>query len=442
VRAADAALAIGDDELAALFAPLDQAKLIALAVSGGADSLALTDCVARWRSARGGSPGVIVLTVDHRLRRGSSREARDVVALAEGYGLPARVLVRKGPRPTTNVEAVARHDRYRLLLAAAADAGATHLVLAHHRDDQAETFLLRLQRSAGVFGLAAMRPLIDTGTIVIARPLLNVARARLAATAIAAGLTPVDDPMNSDPAFARVRVRKLMPLLAAEGLDASSLADAAARLGQAAAAIDDAATDLLRAAVETDGLAVAWLEPEIWSAAPLEVRLRALVRLLMAIGGDDYPARRDRLEALTDALAVHRRGRFKRTLAGTVIEWRKGRFALYREFGRTGLPVIRLSAGLVGTWDRRFRFAVVADVPSGLTLGALGEEGRVALGLRADAVPAGALTVLPAVRKGAKILAVPPLGATGGGGNLAVVTKPMVGERLVLPPLFPDFTEE
>ncbi len=154
---------LGDAELDGLFATFADARLIALAVSGGADSLALMVSAARWQARRGGRPAIVVLTVDHRLRRGSSREAAAVVAAARAHGLAARILVRKGKAPSANIEAEARAARYRLLIEAARALDASHLLTAHHRDDLAETLVLRLTRGAGVFGLAAMRPAVAAG---------------------------------------------------------------------------------------------------------------------------------------------------------------------------------------------------------------------------------------------------------------------------------------
>ncbi len=443
MRAAEADGPLGDDELDRLFAPLADAALIALAVSGGADSLALLDAVDRWRRRRGGVPDAIVLTVNHGLRPGSSREAANVAANAKARGLPARVLTWRGPRPTANLEAAARQARYRLLLKAAAEAGASHLVLAHHRDDQAETFLMRLQRGAGVFGLAAMRPLVAAGTVTIARPLLGVPRARLAATTAAAGLEPVEDAMNADPRFARARVRRIMPLLAADGFEPALIAGAARRLADAAAAIDAAASALIAEAVETDALAVARLDAARFAAAPIAVSRRALVRLLLAIGGDDYPPRHERVERLAAAMEAHDGGRFKRTLAGTVIEARAGRFVFYREIGRAGLPSATVKAGFDGVWDHRFRVTVGKGAPAGLILGPLGEEGRRQVGGKAGSAPAGALAALPALRKGGRILAVPPLCYSDRGRRpLPVSVHSVVGERLAEPPLFPDFSAE
>jgi tRNA(Ile)-lysidine synthase len=123
MRAAERASGpLGDAELDIVFAPFAGARLIALAVSGGADSLALMVAADRWRRSREGRPDLLVLTVDHRLRRGSAGEARMVAAAAKALGLRHRTLVRRGPAPVKDVEAHARRARYRLMIAAAAAA--------------------------------------------------------------------------------------------------------------------------------------------------------------------------------------------------------------------------------------------------------------------------------------------------------------------------------
>src|SRR5690606_10092282 len=104
---------------------------------------------------------VHVFIVDHRLRPESRREAAAVRRTAQRLGFSARVLVRRGEAPEGDIEAAARKARYRLLLDAAREVGASHLLVAHHREDVAETFLMRARRGAGIFGLAAMRPVIN-----------------------------------------------------------------------------------------------------------------------------------------------------------------------------------------------------------------------------------------------------------------------------------------
>jgi tRNA(Ile)-lysidine synthase len=428
-------------ELERLFASLAGARLIALAVSGGADSLALLDAVDRWRRQDGQRPEVLVLTVDHRLRKGSAADARTVTAIARARGLKVQTLVRKGPPPDSDVEAAARIARYRLLVTACRKVGASHLLVAHHEDDVAETFLMRLKRGSGVFGLAAMRPLLSAGDVAIVRPFLGISRDRLAATARVAGFTPAVDPMNADPRFDRVRVRRLMPLLAGEGIAASSLASAARRFADFADAIERAADVMLAEAVETDDQAIAWLDASRLAAAGDDVAVRAFVRILIAVGGGTYPPRFERLTPLLGAVLAHREGRFKRTLAGCVVEWRDGRFAVYREFGREGTAPLPVRSGFAGVFDHRFVVSVGKGAPAELTLAPLGEAGRRrSVAAMPRGIPAGAAATLPALWRRGKLVAVPSL--SGSNAPFPMAARSILAERLRRAPLFPDLGEE
>jgi tRNA(Ile)-lysidine synthase len=277
---------IGDGELPSLFAPLVGVSRIAIAVSGGCDSLALLDCIDRWRRSLPSPPDVLVLTVDHGLRKSSGADARKVVAVAKKRSIKADILRWTGKKPKGDIEAAARAARYRLLLGAARAVGASHLLLAHQREDQAETLLMRLARGSGVFGLAAMRKEIAAGGVTICRPFLDVPRSRLQETIAVAGLEPVEDAMNRDPRYARARLRRIMPLLSADGIDVAGLAATARRLASAADAIDEAATRVIERIVVADELATAVIDAKLLLAIPTEIRLRAL--------GEDPDRRRRR----------------------------------------------------------------------------------------------------------------------------------------------------
>jgi tRNA(Ile)-lysidine synthase len=441
VPAAEPTGPIRDCELPALFAPIARASQVALAVSGGGDSLALLDCVDRWRRGGVDPPALVVLSVDHGLRKSSRTDASDVAAIARDRGIEARLLRWTGRKPQTGIEAAARAARYRLLLGAARAFDASHLLLGHHLDDQAETLLLRLARGSGLFGLSAMRREIPVDGVTIFRPFLEISRSRLAETIAVAGLTPVEDPMNTDPRFARARIRRIMPLIAADGIDPAGLAATARRLADAAEAIDVVAGELIAHAVELDAMAVAAIDPVAFFGAPGEVRMRALLRLLLALGGDHYPPRFERLAALANAMADHQgRARFKRTLAGAVIEWRDSRFVVYREIGRDGLPEIHAKPGFYGVWDGRFRVEIGVGAPTGLRLAALGEAGRRLIGARSGGMAAdGALAALPALWRRGRVLAVPGLDFFAGGARFSVEFRSVLPDRLAVPPKFPDF---
>src|SRR6185312_1204219 len=125
-----------------------------------------------------------------------------------------------------------------LLARAARREGATHILTAHTRDDQAETLLMRLLRGSGITGLSAMARESARDGVILVRPLLSLPKTRLVATLKRAGIGYADDPTNRDTAFARPRLRAMLPLLAAEGGDARGLARLASRLARANAAVE------------------------------------------------------------------------------------------------------------------------------------------------------------------------------------------------------------
>lgn len=322
-------------EAKALFAPLRGAPALVLAVSGGPDSVALMWLAARWRRTLRAGPRLVAVTVDHGLRRESAREARGVRALARTLDVPHRTMRWRGDKPATGVPAAAREARYRELAAAARAHGATHIVTAHTRDDQAETLLMRLARGSGLTGLAAMARASERDGLALARPLLDVPKSRLVATLARARISFVEDPANVDPQFTRPRVRALMPALAAEGCDARTLARLAARLARADAALDILADGAARYLGWRDDDPRPGVDAQAFAGLAEEIRVRLLLRRIGEVGHEG-PPELGKVEALalalahamTQATAERGRGQLKQTLAGALISLRDGRLAI------------------------------------------------------------------------------------------------------------------
>ncbi len=399
--------AIEATEFAALmapFAPFEPAPRLAVAVSGGADSLALTLLADRWSRAQGGS--VLGLTVDHRLRADSAGEAAQVKAWLGARDIAHRTLVWSRSAGERSSPEAARAARYALLEAACAEAGILHLLLAHQREDQAETLLLRLGRGSGLVGLAAMAAVTERGFGRVLRPLLGIGRARLAATLGAAAQGWIEDPTNRDQSFARPRLRQLAAALAAEGLTPERLAATAGRLGRSRGAVESMVAALLARAACLDPAGYARLDPGLWAAAPADIALRALAAMVTTIAGSTYPPRLERLERLAAALAAGLTG--GRTLGGCRLLPRRGALLVCREPAAVAPPVAA-PPGARLRWDGRFGLAMPAAAPPGLQLGALG---RTALPpqARVKALPAAVRETLPAFRDVRGVVAVPGLG--------------------------------
>lgn len=199
--------------------------LAVLAVSGGADSLALLDLLATLGPSLGLT--LLVAHADHGIQAGSAAVADRVREVAWGrYGLEAVVgALALGPEAS---ETRARTARYRFLRGVQAERGGRYLLTAHHADDQIETVLLRLLRGSAPAGLAGIPARGPRGLV---RPLLPFGREELRAHVRLAGLDPVEDPANADPRHLRSWVRTvLVPAIEAR-LGASApraLLDAAA----------------------------------------------------------------------------------------------------------------------------------------------------------------------------------------------------------------------
>jgi tRNA(Ile)-lysidine synthase len=322
--------AISAQHAKALFAGWKAVPALVLAVSGGPDSIALMWLAARWRRSLKRGPRLIAVTVDHGLRREAAREARDVKRLAQALELEHRTLRWRGAKPKTGVPAAAREARYRLLAQAARQSGATHIVTAHTRDDQAETLLMRLLRGSGITGLAAMARETERDGVYLARPLLEISKAQLTATLTRAKIAFADDPTNRDRSFTRPRLRALMPQLAAEGGDAKNLARLALRLARANAAVEILADGAerylaLKGAGEDGGF-----NAQAFAALPEEIRLRLLKRGIDKTGHEG-PAELGKVEALLAALdraVAERQPTLKQTLAGAAISLAKGRIRI------------------------------------------------------------------------------------------------------------------
>jgi len=364
---------ISANERDRLLAPFAGRAKIALAVSGGADSMALMLLFARWRAGLpGGAPAIHVFTVDHGLRAASGAEAEQVARWAAALKLIHHTLRWQGEKPGRNVQALARRARYRLLAEACHGAGIGVLVTAHHLEDQAETLLLRLARGSGVDGLAAMAHQGELFGLTIARPLLDMPRARLRASLKDAGQDWIEDPSNDDARYARVRMRALSAALGAEGLSPRRLADTARQMRRARAALDAAADELAARAGRLDAAGYCTLELAPFLAAPEETGLRLLARILMAVGGQGYRPRLERLERLYRQLAT---GKGAATLAGCRILAEGGRALVWREAGRAAPLALSLEPGTSALWDGRFKVSASRRLRAPVEVRALGAEG-------------------------------------------------------------------
>ena len=400
------AIPLTEAETGRYLAPLSRFSRVALAVSGGPDSLALLHLSADF-ARRHGLPMPVALTVDHDLRPGSKAEAETVARVADALGVPHAILTwRHGP-VDAGVQARAREARYDLMAACCTAHDIPALMTAHHLDDQAETFLMRLKRGSGLDGLAAIPEEGRWAGLTLLRPLLEVSKARLIATAEAVGLPFVADPSNEDPRFERVRLRRAMAVLSEIGLEPDAIALSARRLRRARAALEAAADAFLGSHSICSPAGYASVDLPALLAAPEEVALRALARLIGAVGGSSAPVRLAKLETLLEALRSEPDK--AQTLGRCHMVPARDRLAVFREVRKAGLPRAQLQPGERLLWDNRFRVELGQGESKPVTVEALGEAGIETVRLPYD-VPRLAACALPVCRLADGRLLLPDFG--------------------------------
>lgn len=340
-------------------------RSVLLAVSGGADSTALLVAGAEQADALG--MRLEVASVDHGLRPESGEEAEAVRALATSLGVPCtvrEVALTHGP----GLEARARALRYRALEAIRAERGLSLIATAHTADDQAETLLMRLLRGTALRGAAGVKEVRRE----VVRPMLRLRRAQARAFLQARGVGWREDPMNADPAFLRVRVRReLLP-----ALGALAGADPTARLAAFAA---EAAEDEAFLSGLADAALARLAGEDGWDAVAVRalagpLRRRLLVRLLEDRGVLASQAR------LAEAERVVREGGRSELVRGKVLDARGG-WVRWEEGGSARPAELRLALGARGVFGA-FELGVSDQVPLGARWQAAVPPGALPLTVR------------------------------------------------------------
>ncbi|MCE2518939.1 MAG: tRNA lysidine(34) synthetase TilS [Alphaproteobacteria bacterium] len=327
-------------EAMAALAPFETRPHLAVALSGGPDSTALLLLADDWVRVRDGA--LVAFIVDHGLRTESTSEARAVARRCSTWGIASRILTWSGPKPASAIEESARHTRYRLLETACSRDGVLHLFTAHHRQDQQETVALRREAGSGPMGLAGISRCVEGPSLRILRPLLGFHPARLKATLRERGEHWLDDPMNRDSRFARVRLRQ------------QGVPDCGVDISERRTRLERTLARVLPRVSHVDGRGVATLDRPGWLCLPADVRHMVLVRLAMTVGGCAYPPATRKIDRLDRLL------RSQTTVAATLghCRWQGGREVTVRR-ERRNLPVIEGHGGEGEIlWDGRFRVTV------------------------------------------------------------------------------------
>ena len=299
----------------------DGAQAVAVGVSGGPDSMALCRLLSLW-SAAGSELEIHALSVDHGLRAEAADEAQQVGACVEGWPFVTHTILDCDVDADSKVMENARRGRYEVMAAYCAEKNISHLFLAHHQDDQAETFLFRLAKGSGLDGLSAMRrQQIYSNDLVLLRPLLYISKAQLVAFCDENDVSFVHDPSNDSDVYARVRLRQSVDVLAEEGMTAKRLVGTARRLSRAQEALDLWAVKCFDSVCTEKNTKRIVFNFELLCEEPEEIVLRVLLKgIQMLRPEEDYAPRMERVEGLLSDLLDTGQPFRRRTLGGLIFE--------------------------------------------------------------------------------------------------------------------------
>ncbi|WP_420549730.1 tRNA lysidine(34) synthetase TilS [Curvivirga sp.] len=335
-------------------------KKIAVACSGGADSMALCHMLHRWCQNYGVQ--LTALIVDHGLRSESADEARLTHSRLQGLGIESFILSDPNSAIHGNIQSRARDLRYNLMLDWCKTHQVTHLCLGHHKDDQAETFLLRLARGSGPSGLSAMKKIEKRQELTILRPLLSCSKEELVSYLRDLKLDWVEDPSNQLDKFDRVKFRKLSPLLSDAGLTSDRLSKTATVMADTQDAIDWATKQALYDSMKIYDVGCYTVEKACLMNLPKAITLRALSLMISSASGHIYPPE---LSMLEQVYQNFNKVDYGATCFGAQLHSRGDVLWIGRE-------ISKIDATKRNDWDGRFK---IDGLPHGFLVRPIGDAG-------------------------------------------------------------------
>ncbi len=318
---------------------------IAVGISGGADSLCLTLLLNEY--AKKYQLELTAITINHAIRPHSRAEAEHVATLMQHYHINHIIL--DNPTPIalsdTKIEEKARAIRYDLLTTYCNNNQIPYLCMAHHRGDQVETFLSRLARGSGVEGLSSIKPHIMLNSIAILRPFLDMAKADIIATLQEKNQCWIEDEMNQNPQFERVKWRQFIPQLEKIGISPDSINTSINRLRRAQECIDFYTHQFIKNEVHLDNLGYITLNAPAFYALPTEIKIKVMAYAIKTVGQQGGFISLQSLERLVDKMPK------SATLGSCAIVCKKQVIFVCKEAAKMP-PSHYILANTPSVWDR------------------------------------------------------------------------------------------
>ena len=336
-----------DSRVCGLFSSYINHDRIALAVSGGRDSMALMYLVYRWKAHLALNIEIEVLTVNHNLRKAAEDECGFVQKIAKNYGFKHKVLIWEHEHVETSIQEKARKARYQLMLDYVREENIDTILTAHTSDDNIETFIMRLAKGSGLNGLKSINEIRHEDRIQIQRPLLSLSRSLTTEILRSTGNEWVDDPTNDDESFERVKIRNNISSLSSFNISSGNLTKTIQRLARAHESISFFTDLLSQELVELNELGYADVNFDKLRNYPKEIILRVFAKALTDINGGTVSL--SSLEAVFTELIKTERCK---TLNGCQIIPQKNKYVIVRE--NRGISPVEIKINERISWDGRF----------------------------------------------------------------------------------------
>ncbi|MDR1499075.1 MAG: tRNA lysidine(34) synthetase TilS [Rickettsiales bacterium] len=331
---------------------------VAVAVSGGIDSLALLFAAKEWAEVN--DSRIIGITVDHKLRKESEAEATHVNELCRKYGIKHQVLVWEGEKPTTNVESSARENRYKLISGFCGQNSIKYLLVAHHLQDQAETFFLRLFRGSGLDGLAAMKGMTNLYNMTIIRPFLRVNKDILRQYLLKNSIGWIEDPSNSDEKYLRNKIRNFLNSFDDKDKILERINFAVDEINKSKEFREQEIGKIEKKVVNFSLFGSCAIDRQKLLLQNEEIILKLLAKVAMKISGNVYKPRLEKLKRLLKHIMEI--DDIKYTFYGCIFEkYNNNLLMVYREYNSIGEDK-ELIYNTEVIWDGRFRIILMKQM--------------------------------------------------------------------------------
>ena len=290
---------------------------IGVAISGGPDSLALA-FFAKCYFLKNKINSKFYI-VDHKLRKDSSKEAKKVVLILKKFNIACDLIKWSGKKPISNIQGIARNERYKLLKKACKKNNIKHLLIGHHSDDLYENFFIRLSRGSGLKGLSSFgEPIKEKDNFFILRPLIKFNKEDLIYISKLIFNFYIKDPSNENVIFKRSRIRKLIFDLSKEGLDKKKLDLTIKNLRVANNAINFYVHKNIKENAKYITNKKVYVLSKDFFQIPEEVIFRSFSQVLSKVSGRYYPPRGKSI--LDSILKINSKKCKKFTIGGCFVE--------------------------------------------------------------------------------------------------------------------------